>query len=294
MTPTADGPRGPVAACVKWVDLRPDVDPVHGNVAPSARGGGFSPADRCALEVALRLGEAWGTGVVLVCAGPPEAEGPLADLAASGAQRVVRIDQSGGLPSERTAEVVAPVLGPADLDVRAVVCGDLSYDRGSGAVPALLAHHLQFAQALGLIEVEPGPGGSLAAVRRLDGARRERLAVTGPCVVSVEGAVATLRRAPLGAALHGSGPATALEVRTGRIERHVEPPRLRPWRPRARVLPSPTGASAFERIVTLTGALTERTPPRTVEASPAEAAALILAQLREWGYVDDDAPPPAT
>lgn len=292
MTSGGGRPGGPVAACVKWVDLRPDVDPVHGNVAPSARGGGFSPADHAALETALQVGEAWSTEVVLVCSGPPEADPALVALAASGAQRVVRIDQTAGLPSERTADVVAPVLGPADLDAVAVVCGDLSYDRGSGAVPALLAHHLQFAQALGLIEVAPGSERSLTAVRRLDGGRRERLAVTAPFVVSVEGAVADLRRAPLAASLSGTRPraSVAPEVRVGRIEGHVEPPRLRPWRPRARVLPPPVGSAAFDRILALTGTLAERTPPRTVEASPAEAAALILDQLRHWGYLDDDHP----
>ena len=277
-----------VAACVKWVDLRPDVDPVHGNVTPSARGGGFSPADRAAVEVALRLAEAWGAGTALVCAGPPESDAGLLQLATSGIDRVVRVDQSADQPSAVVADVLAPVLGPADVDASVVVCGDLSYDRGSGSVPALLAHHLQFAQALGLIEVALGAGTArVRAVRRLDGARRELVAVAAPAVLSVEGAVATLRRATLSASLTSSAAALRVEVRTGRIEHHVEPPRLRPWRPRARVLAPPVGDSAFERIVHLADAMVDRTPPRTIEADPAEAAQLIVAQLREWGYLSD-------
>lgn len=283
---TAVTPLRPVVACVKWVDLRPEIDPLHGHIVPSERGGGFSPADHAAVEVALRLAEEWGTSATLLCAGPAAADDGLRELAASGAGAAVRIDQSAGLPSAVTADVLAPVLGPNDLDAQAVVCGDVSYDRGSGSVPALLAHHLQFAQALGLIDVTPWPDSRLQAVRRLDGARRERLAVTAPAVVSVEGSVAVLRRAPLTATLSGTRAAT-VEVRGGRIEYHVEPPRQRPWRPRARVLAAPVGDTALERIVHLADALVDRTPPRTVEADPPEAARLILEQLAQWGYLGE-------
>jgi electron transfer flavoprotein beta subunit len=274
-----------VSACVKWVDLHPEIDPIHGNVVPSARGGGFSPADEAALEVALRLAAAWEAECVLICAGPAEAEGDLSALGAAGADRIVRVDHSSEQDSSLTADVLASVLGPGDLAADVVVCGDLSYDRGSGSVPALLAHHLAAAQALGLIEVGAEPNGLVRAVRRLDGGRRELIETRAPCVLSVEGSTAVLRRAPWSSAL-ASATSAAVEVRQRRLEGHVEPPRLRPWRPRARVLPAPDGATAFARVVALTGASAERTPPRTVEAEPHEAARLILDQIADWGYRD--------
>jgi electron transfer flavoprotein beta subunit len=275
-----------VAACVKWVDLRPDVDPVHGTVAPSAHGWGFSPADRAAVEVALRLAATWGGESVVVCSGPPAAAAGLAELVAAGAGGAVLVEQPFTAASAHTAEELAAVLGPGDLGVDAIVCGDLSYDRGSGSVPAFLAHQLGLAQALGLIAVDPDAAGA-ALVRRLDGARREELRVGRSCVLSVEGAVANLRRGSLDSALGGAA-AAGVERRTARQVVHVDPPRTRPLRPRARVLAAPEGGDAFERILQLTDAVGDRTPPRTVEAKPAEAAALILEQLREWGYLDDD------
>ncbi len=175
------------------------------------------------------------------------------------------------------------MLSEADLGAQLVVCGDHSADRGSGTVPAYLAHHLRAAQALGLVEVEADGPGRVLAVRRLDGGRRERLAVAGPAVLSVEGSVAELRRAPLAASLAAQG--GTVEVRSGRIEHHVEPPRLRPWRPRARVLAPPEGTHALDRVVQLTGALVDRTPPRTLELDPPEAADAIIEQLRTWGYL---------
>ena len=72
-----------IAACVKWVDLRPSVDPVHGTVVPSSNAGGFSAADHSAVEVALRLSDDLSAAVVVVCAGPPAADDCLRELLAS-------------------------------------------------------------------------------------------------------------------------------------------------------------------------------------------------------------------
>ena len=271
-----------IAACVKWADLRPEIDRVHGTVTPNGRDDGFSEADRSAVEVALQLADAWDGEVVVVCAGPPAAESGLRDLLAAGVHRVVRVEH-GGASGASAAGVLAPVLSAADLGVDVVVCGDLSADRGSGTVPAFLAHHLGAAQALGLIQVEARGPGAARVVRRLDGGRREVLDVEAPAVLSVEGSVGELRRASLAASLAARD--AAVEVRTGRPEHHVEPPRLRPWRPPARVLAAPSGEHALDRVVQLTGALVDRTPPRTLELEPPEAAEAILEQLRAWGYL---------
>ena len=75
-----------IAACTKWVDLRPEVDRLHGTVQPSDKGGGFSAADLSAVEVALRVADAWDGEVVVVCAGPPAAEDGLREVLAAGAR----------------------------------------------------------------------------------------------------------------------------------------------------------------------------------------------------------------
>jgi electron transfer flavoprotein beta subunit len=120
-------------------------------------------------------------------------------------------------------------------------------------------------------------------VRRLDGGRREALRVVAPAVLSVEGAVAELRRAPLAAVLASQG--AEPEVASSSVDPHVEEPRLRPWRPPPRVVAAPHGDDALMRIVQLTGALVDRTPPRTLELDPPDAADAIVEQLRAWGYL---------
>ena len=277
-----------IAACVKWVDLNPDIDPLHGTVEARPHGAGLSEPDRAAVEVALRLAEQWGAEVVVSCVGPPEADRALLELLGAGARRALRVQVDGlhgpvAPASSEVARLLTAAWGAARPDV--VVCGDASADRGSGSVPAFVAHELGAAQALGLVEVTSDGPGRIAAVRRLDGARREQLRLEIPAVLSVEGSVATLRRAPLSATLAARN--REVEVQRVRLPDEADEPRLHPWRPRPRALPGPAGERALDRIVALTGAHVERTPPRTVVLEPSDAADAILAQLREWGYLPD-------
>ena len=141
-----------IAACCKWVDLRPEVDPLDAHVRTDPRTAGCSAADAAALEWALRAGERWDQPVLAVTAGPPEADRVLREAVAAGATRAVRIDLPTSAPSAVVATAIAAVLGAARIT--SVWCGDHSLDRGSGAVPAFLAAELGSAQALGLVDVE--------------------------------------------------------------------------------------------------------------------------------------------
>jgi electron transfer flavoprotein beta subunit len=282
-----------VGVCLKWVERRPEVDPLTGAVTGDARTSGASEADQAALEWALRMGDAWGAEVVAVTAGGPEAVAVLREALAVGADRAVRVDLPAGAPSEAVAAALAAALTGAT----AVVCGDWSLDRGSGSVPAYVAARLGAAQALGLVALEVAGEGAVRAERRLDGGRRERLEVAAPMVLSVEGRE-RLRRADLDGLLRAGDasipvlPAARGAVRAAGADgagsasggEHLVA--TGPYRPRSRVLPPPAGASPRERILDLTGALVDRTPPEQVVLDPASAADRILSQLRTWGYLD--------
>ena len=283
-----------LAVCLKVVDRRPVVDPLTGAVTDDERSIGMSDADAAALELALQAGTAWSAEVLAVTAGPPAAEVVLRDALAAGATAATRVAVEAGAPSHIVAAALAPVLA----DCIFTWCGDHSLDRGSGSVPAYLAAHLRAAQALGLLAVELEPGEPMVVVtRRLDRGRRERLRVVAPAVVSVEASVARLLRAPLTAALAarsasvtvvpGPGQAAAGEPSGG------GPPTVRtvrPYRPRARTLAAPAGASALDRIVALTAAHGAPAKASVVELPPPEAAERILAALAAWGYLDAPEP----
>jgi electron transfer flavoprotein beta subunit len=283
-------PEGPVVVCMKWT-ARPGADP--GLDQHDERSALVSEADRAALELGLRIAEEWGTTVVVVAAGPSGAEAALRDALACGAHHAVRLDLE---PSTDSAEVARQLAGVTS-GAAVVLCGDHSADRGTGSVPAFLAHRLGVAQALGLVQVDTaGDGGRAAgspvmirAVRRLDGGRREVLRVPVPCVLSVEGSVAALRRAPLRAAL--SARTAPIEVRPApALAAHAPSAVVTAYRPRARAMPAPAGDAPLDRLRALTDAAAGPARGELVELEPAAAAARILQALRHWGYLPASAP----
>ncbi len=277
-----------IVVCVKWGDTRPEIDPLTGEVTVDARRGGFSAADEAAFETALQLAQEWSATVAVVSVRSDDDEsGPDAEtldaalraFAAAGGDlvdRVVRVECGDA------ASGIAEAAAGADL----VVCGDVSLDGGSGSTPAFVAHRLGAAQALGVVGLTALGAGVVEATRRLGGGRTERVRVRVPAGVSVAGAVARLRRASLPAV-------QAAATRPVEVHRVVDAPvrhdaaheRERgAWRPRAHLVAAPVG-SPRERIVSLTGALVDRTPPRVVEVEPSAAADAIIEQLRDWGYL---------
>lgn len=282
---TTSSPSPGVVACVKWVDLRPEVDSLTGHVHHDERHFGWSPADESAVGLALSLGEAWAMPVTVVCAGPAGADVALRDLLARRVTRVIRIAVDHETSSAAVAaELAATVMG--GLDGTLLICGDHSLDRGSGSVPAFLAHRLGCAQALGLSEVTVGSAPfTLRALRRLGGGRKERLEITAPAVISVEAGIGVLPRAALAAAMESrSAPVEVQPARHagGRIDGRVQHTDHRPVPAPARVLAAPAATAAFDRVLELTGALVERTPPQRLELEPAAAALAILDAVRSW------------
>lgn len=262
-----------VFACLKWTAQEPGADPADVRVA------GVSEADQSALEVALRLAEQLtDERVTVVTVGPRAADRALRDAISCGAAAAIRVDASEEISSDDVAQELAVVVAGA----RFVVCGDYSTDRGSGSVPAFLAHRLGVAQALGLITVALADN-AVRAVRRLDGGRREVLSVPEPCVLSVEGAVADLRRASLRSSLASASAPVDVKPRTTSGSA-PSPTLVTPFRPRARTLLPPAGDDALARIRALTdpgGGSAAHGETLTLE--PDAAAARILAALREWG-----------
>lgn len=280
-----------IAAALRWTDQRAEVDPLTGEVHVDERSSSCSEADRCALEHALRISAVLNGSVLAVTVGPAGSDDLLRDALAVGAHAVLRVDpghhedlaaDDGAATAYGLLDAVTACHGSPDL----VLCGDHSSDRGTGSTPAYLAHRLGGAQALGLLELEADDG-SLRALRRLDGGRRERLAVPLPAVCSVEPTTVRLRRAPLPAVLAARSAQIPVVHAPARVPFAARVGSTAPYRPRARELPAPAGDDPRNRMLALTGALVERTPPRVVRPeTPAAAADELLGFLRQHGYLD--------
>ncbi|MDH3753879.1 MAG: hypothetical protein OEU32_08395 [Acidimicrobiia bacterium] len=277
-----------VAVCLKWVPRRVDIDPLDATATPDPNSWGPSAADEAALELALRVGDRRGSDVVALTVGPDAADAMLHDALSLGVGGARRHRSTGRPTSRATATALAVLAGDADL----IICGDQSLDRGSGSVPAFIAAELGIAQVLGVASVTLTD--EIIAERRTDRGGRDRVSVIGPTVLSVDGSLAIdgagfrLRRAPLAALIESRN--AVVDVRSGALddERAAIVDR-RPYRPRPRPVPSPDPSlPPLQRILELTDAVSDRTPPRTIEVDPAAAADAIIDQLRTWGYLDQD------
>jgi electron transfer flavoprotein beta subunit len=262
-----------VAVCLKWVDQRPELDSSGLPVATDQRFAGISLSDQAALELALRSGEP----VTAITVGPAGAARCLRDAAACGAQRLVRIDASAELDSATVARLISAVAH----DARVIWCGDYSMDRGTGGVPAFIAAELGIAQMLGLVAVDDN-GQEITATRRLDGGRRELLRTNGRAVCSVEGSVASLRRAGLAATLTAAKRPVEIVAASGQVA-PVAATSLA-YRPRARAFAAPAGSTALDRVRSLISADAASAGGESVTLEPAAAAERILQALRAWGY----------
>jgi electron transfer flavoprotein beta subunit len=261
-----------IVVCLKWAS--------HPGEPHDERFSGMSAADQSALEFGLQQAAVLGTGVTVITVGPAGADHVLRDALACGASRAIRIDAPTTVAGTDVATAIADHVAGAQW----VWCGDYSLDRGAGSVPAFIAAHLGAEQALGIIAAEL-QGDGVLATRRLDGGRRELLHVHAPAVVSVEGATARLRRAGL-AAVRAAATAP-VEVMPATTPIHRAEFMVRPYRPRARELAAPHGASALERLRVLTDAsVTSAARGERVHLDPADAAARIVLALRDWGYLD--------
>lgn len=276
-----------VVVLARCTDLRAEVDPLSGAITRDARTVAFSPADAAAVEHGLRLGSAWGARTLVVTAGGPECDGPLREVLSLGAE-VRRVGTRGTYLDELAADeralakaLVAAIGERPDL----VLCADRSADRGTGALPAFVAHELGVVQAPGLVSLEL-VGDDLVAERRLDYGRRERMRVPLPAVCSVEGAGIRLRRAGLPASLAAATAEVPVLPATP-VASGIRVLAARASRPRARHIAAPTGSSR-ERLLALTGALLSHEPPTVVGPVPAaEAADALLEFLARNGYLSE-------
>jgi electron transfer flavoprotein beta subunit len=289
-----------IVACLRIADLKPEVGPLSGAVTSTRFGLGLSAADGAALELALRVADAWDGRVVAVAVGPTSIESVLKEVVALGAD-VVRV-ATGESDADGTAQLaidehalartikaaITPFGWPA-----LVLCGDRSVDRGTGSLPAFLAHELDAVQALGLVSLSvegpTAPGGqpALSAERRLDGGWREKLRVLAPAVCSVEGAGVRLRRASLEGALAAEASAIPV-VHATSVPGPFRVGSTQVYEPRARVIPAPDSADPRLRLLALTGALVAHDPPTIVGPVDAKGAVdAFMAFLARHGYLSD-------
>jgi electron transfer flavoprotein beta subunit len=286
------------AVCLTYVP-DPDtveVDPLTGDIDAGRTLYVLNPADAVALEMALRL-RSTGDTVTALTVGPVEAEAVLRDALAVGADHVLRLwDES----RTSTKPPVTSILLAAALRTEGlpdlVFCGARTLDRGSGKIPALLGEYLDWPVVTDITGFEISAA-RVRFQRRLARGARSEGEVTMPAVLAIEEGAVRLRYASLPGLMQAKRapipvrhlPDLGLSPQDANFPAstvHV----AMPPRPRPRAIFIPDGSlSPDERIAQIMSAGVTGKAEQIVESSSEEMADVIIAFLRERGFLEQSA-----
>lgn len=210
----------------------------------------LNPADRCAVEEAVRLKERQGSGEVIVLTlGPAEAEGMLRECLTLGADRALHLLDKAFDESDAysTGLVLARAIEPLECDL--VFCGSQSLDEGCSQVGAVIAELLDLPQVSAVTQLELAAAQRHVSLqRKLDRGGREVIECPLPAVLTIEDGMNEPRYPSLPMymeALHKEiqvGDRESLGVRTqevgrrGALTQHIG---LGPLRPRTKITYTP-------------------------------------------------------
>src|SRR5947209_7736194 len=156
-------------------------------------------SDGYALEEALRIREAKGTGEVVVCSlGPQSAKTVIKDALARGADRAIHIvcDSSRKLSPYQIATAIAAAIRDENADL--VLAGLQSDDTSYGQTGVILAELLGIPHATIVIEVDRGSlNGSIRIKRELESGWYQWFTYKLPALLTIQSGISQIRYASL-------------------------------------------------------------------------------------------------
>lgn len=177
-----------IIVCLKVVPKPEEVkfDPETKTVDRSKATNEINPADKNALEMALKLKEKYGGKVIVVSMGPPFWDSFLKLAVAMGADDAVLISDralagSDTLPTTLTLARAVEKIG----DYSIILCGEESSDGGTGQVPPGIGEWLGIPHVTYATEIEVSSGGKARVKRTVKGGY-EVVEVDMPFVAAVE------------------------------------------------------------------------------------------------------------
>jgi electron transfer flavoprotein beta subunit len=140
--------------------------------------------DAFALEAAIALREVHSGQIVAVTVGPAASEGVLRAAIATGADRAIRLEETGDDPL-RVATALAPLAADEAPDL--ILCGARSSDLGNGAVGSALAALHGVAWVVGVKTITADSArASVRVTRELPRSLRETVDVPLPCLLTIQ------------------------------------------------------------------------------------------------------------
>jgi len=176
-----------IVVCVKQVpdtETRIRIAPDGAAIVESDVNWIVSPYDEFAVEEALRIKEARGGEVILVCLGPDRAQSALRSGLAMGADSAIHLKDALFERTDTlgTARALAAAIKPLAADL--VLAGQQGVGGDHSQVPGLLAEMLDLPQVTTAVKIVLGDGRA-TVTREIEGAHEE-WDVTLPAVISAQ------------------------------------------------------------------------------------------------------------
>jgi electron transfer flavoprotein beta subunit len=161
------------------------IDAPGGSIDPEKMVSMLNPYDEIAVEEAVRIKECCGEcEVILITAGPPEAEEALRYAFAFGADKMIRIHYEGFDPWATSLALGAVAKG---IDYDVILCGKKAIDSNGNQVSSYLAELLGIPQVSGIVGLEIVPNKQEAlAERYLGKGNRQVVACSLPALFTAE------------------------------------------------------------------------------------------------------------
>ncbi len=186
--------------CIKRVpdtsEAEVKVDATGKDVDSSRFSFDINDADNYAVEEAVRIKEAKGGTVQVVCLGPQDADVMIRMALAKGGDSAVRIDDPriNVLDPLKVAKVLAAVVKGQEFDL--VLTGCMANDDGNMAVGVAVAEELGVPHAAMVKKLEIGDG-KVKAYRELEGGISEVVEIDLPAVITIQTGINEPRYAPI-------------------------------------------------------------------------------------------------
>jgi electron transfer flavoprotein beta subunit len=251
----------------------------------------INPADKCAVEMALRLQETLGGEVCYLTFGPPRTERMLKDCLAMGGKEAIRIwEDRPFLGSQAKAVLLAKAVTRFSPDL--ILCGARSLDEGSGETPVAIAELLDLPQVSGVTDLSVSPDATTVCVKRkLERGRREEIECPLPAVLTIEPGTRTPRYAALPGVLSAyKTPINCLSGDDLEVDSFELNERNSLLRFVAKSLPRPrpkktfnmeSGLTAEQRMELMMSGGLKKTGSDLIEGSPPDVAKKLAAILRD-------------
>lgn len=300
MVLSAEGNAVKLVVCIKQVPDpgSVDVDPVTGAIDEERLIYVVDPADKCAVEEAVRIRDRFGGGeVVVITLGPPRAEEALRQCLALGADQALRLWDKAleTLSALATARILAQAIKGMEYDL--VLCGARSADWGWGQVGPAIAELLGLPQVCHITKLELSPQGRTATVqRKLERGERELVECPLPALFTVDPSLNEPRYPSLPCYME------ALTTDVPHIDLHdlgmlpwlgekgaAKVLQLSPPRPRPKKVFTPDGKlPAYQRIEAILRGMVSERKGVVIEGSPEELAEKMIEFLVQRGMISPE------